>query len=317
MKFLARFLVACALFFVVGHADAATCFWVGGTGNFDNANTASWASSSGGTTGTCAATGGIPKNAADTATFDASSGGGTVTVCGASSANCPSGAGSLNITGITCGAFTGTLDFSVNNPTVTLSNSFSCTGTGTRTLKLGSGTYNLTSLGNSNPWDLTTTTNLTFQAGTSTINMSSAATGQRLFAAGNVTYNVVTIADSGTGFGTETDIGGSPTFGTLTVTGPIRLVAFNNGMTITATTLNINGTYPNAMVLLLNSANANGNRLTVSVASGTPTITGAVIRGVVFSGGATFNATNSIDVSGNTGITINNPPSGGSRCIGC
>src|ERR1044072_8091929 len=81
-----RFSKALALlaFLWVSPAAAATCFAVG-SGQITPVNTAVWASTSGGTPGTCAGTGNVP-GAADTAQLDTSSGsytlnwGGTWTV---------------------------------------------------------------------------------------------------------------------------------------------------------------------------------------------------------------------------------------------
>src|SRR5687767_4143911 len=87
----------------------ANRFWVGGTGTWNNTNTTNWSATSNGAGGAS-----IPGTG-DTATFDASSGGGTVTV------DSPNAANSVTVQSITCGAFTGTLDFSANNNNVTLS----------------------------------------------------------------------------------------------------------------------------------------------------------------------------------------------------
>lgn len=128
----------------------ASRFWVGGTGTWDSSTTTHWAATSNGAGGSS-----VPGSA-DTATFDASSGGGTVT---------PDY--DMTVTSITMGAFTGTLTFATNNNSPTMS-TFSCSGTGTRTLSMGSGTWTMT--GNATTiWTTATTTNLTLNAGTSTV----------------------------------------------------------------------------------------------------------------------------------------------------
>jgi len=127
----------------------ANRYWVGGAGDWDVSTTTHWSDSSGGAGGQS-----VPGSS-DTAIFDAASGGGTVT---------PNY--NLSVVSITMGAFTGTLDFSANNNSPTLA-TFSCNGTGTRTLKMGTGTFTLT--GVSDVWIMNTVTNLTLDAGQSTI----------------------------------------------------------------------------------------------------------------------------------------------------
>lgn len=127
----------------------ASRFWVGSTGTWDNSDTTHWAATSNGAGGQS-----VP-GASDTVTFDANSGGGTVT---------PNY--DMTVTSITMGAFTGTLDFSANNNSPTMA-TFSGTGTGTRTLNMGSGTWTLTGTGTI--WNVGVSTNMTLDAGTSTI----------------------------------------------------------------------------------------------------------------------------------------------------
>lgn len=285
-------------------ANAATCFWVGGTGTWSTANTASWASATGGTAGTCAATGGIPKQAADTATFDGSSGGGTVTV--------DSTINGVTLTQITMGAFTGTLDFSVNNPSITITTQFSISGSGTRTLKLGSGTFNLTiGAGNNTGWFASTTTGLTFNAGTSTIVYTGAtAVSINAFQGGGLTYHNLTLIGNGTQPQTPLEILGSNTFSALAITGP-AYVEFSSGTTTTiSTAFSFAGASSSSVIGLFNVWSS-GAAPTISIPSGTATCNWCAINGLTFSGGATFTASNSFDLKGNTGITITGPSGGG------
>jgi len=154
----------------------ASRFWVGGTGTWNGSSTTNWAATSGGAGGQS-----VPGSA-DTVTFDASSGGGVVTV----NTN-------FNITSLTMGAFTGTLDFSANNNSPTMG-TFSGTGTGTRTLNMGGGTFTLTATGN--VWNFATTTNLTFNAQQSRILITNtAAPGtSATFTGGGLTYYTVEYA---------------------------------------------------------------------------------------------------------------------------
>ena len=57
---------------IAGTAQAASRFWVGGSGTWDNTSTTHWSTTSGGSGGASAPT------SADDVTFNASSGGGTV-----------------------------------------------------------------------------------------------------------------------------------------------------------------------------------------------------------------------------------------------
>jgi len=150
----------------------ASRFWVGGTGTWDNSTTTNWAASSGGAGGAS-----VP-GVNDTVTIDASSGTGTITVNT-----------DFNITSLTCGAMGAgvgtpmTLDFSANNNSPTMS-TFSGTGTGFRTINMGSGTWTLNG-NNTTIWTTSTTTNLTLNAGTSTIVCNySGSTGTRTIVTG-------------------------------------------------------------------------------------------------------------------------------------
>jgi len=142
----------------------ASRFWVGGTGTWDASDTTHWAATSGGAGGVS-----VPGSG-DTVTFDGSSGGGTVTV-----------GYDPSVISITGGAFTGTLDFATSNPTM---QTFSFSGTGTRTLNYGSGNWTITG-NNATVWTTQTTTNMTTVVGTATINLTYAGgTGTRAVIAG-------------------------------------------------------------------------------------------------------------------------------------
>lgn len=137
----------------------AARFWVGGAGTWDGVDLTHISATSGG------AGGASNPGSGDTMTFDGSSGGGTVTVTYA-----------VDVTSITMGAFTGTLDFGSSSPTM---QAFLNSGTGTRTLVQGSGTWSIT--GNAiTVWDWTVLTNFTFTKGTNPIRFTySGSTGTR------------------------------------------------------------------------------------------------------------------------------------------
>ena len=198
----------------------ASRFWVLGTGTWSSLNLVNWSGTSGGAGGSS-----VP-GAADTATFDGSSGGGTVT---------PDY--NMTVTSITMGAFTGTLAFNTNNVSPTMS-TFSGSGTGARTLSMGSGTWTLT--GNATTiWNLSTITNLTFNAGTSTVDCNySGSTGTRTIISGSTTvgrfnnFNVTAGTDaltltSSSAFSTVnlnlTGYSGASNFGTTNISGNMTM----------------------------------------------------------------------------------------------
>lgn len=275
-----------------------------GGGHWGTGNSTNWASGTGGTVGTCAATGGVPKQSADTATFDGASGGGTVTV--------DTTMNGTTLTAITAGAFTGTLDFSVNNPSmsfISTGTAISFTGTGTgRIFKLGSGTFTISDRGS---FDFTTTTGAGVQSlASATIVMSSTAVaGQQLFAGGGFTYGTLTINGRATGqgaiFGAQVN-----TFTTVNLTGPLAL---NISAAQTITNLNVSGNASNYVNFPALTPQSTTITLTVTNAA----IDRAILRGVIFAGSSPA-ATNSIDMGNNNmnGGSITPPSGGGGHIIG-
>lgn len=314
MKKLFGLLLLAIAFLASDVSHAATCYWVGGAGNFDNANTASWASASGGTTGTCAATGGIPKNTADFAIFDGSSGGGTVTICGAASANCPSASGSVNISGITFGAFTGTLDFATNNPAVTLSTTFSGTGTGTRTLSMGNGVWTFGG-GTSALWNFVTTTNLTLNINSSSIVWKGALSTSSFFG-GAKTWGALTInansSNPGSFYVIEPGNNANNTFASLTINAPAS-IQVRSGATQTFTGgITVSGSSASNPVLF-ESDNLSNSAGTIAVGA-VSNVSWVFWRDIT---GATsaINSTSSFGFSAGGTLSITAPSTGGGGSI--
>jgi len=267
----------------------AARFWAGGTGNWDGttAPSAHWGTATNGV--------GIPASGPgvnDTATFDGNSGGGTVTVIG-----------NISCQSITCGAFTGTLDFSVNNNNVTLSanGGFNGSGTATRTINLGNGLWTISTTGTSTPWNMATTTGLTFNANGSTISFTGVGNAVRTFAGGGLTYSTVSFGPNTSG-ATGALISGANTFAALTLVAPFNL-SLTALVTQTVTALNSNGSPGSVNFIDASSA----SQATINAAAGTITISYTVIRNMVFGGGATFRAGNSFNLGNNSGITITPP----------
>ena len=270
----------------------ASRFWVGNGGTWDLSTTTHWASSTGGGGGSSA------PGSGDSVTIDGSGGSGTIT---------PSFGGSGTFQSITCGAMGMTLDFTTNNDSVTLNSTtgFSGTGSGTRTINLGNGTWTLSSGNGSNVWNFSTTTNLTFNANSSTITFSQVTNGTRTFIGGGKSYNTINVSANSSGgcFAIQS----SNTIATFGVSAP-NCVSFNGASTTTVTNaLNITATAGNLIFL---SGATIGTSATVSSANnGAFTYCG--IRDMTFSGGGTFTATSSFDFGHNSGVTITQPPSPG------
>lgn len=263
-----------------------------------------WSASSGGATGAS-----VPGSS-DTATFDAATcvGGVTCTITVNTT---------ITIQTLTFGACTAStngciLDFSVNNNDVNLTvGGLSGTGTGTRNFKKGSGIWTITAAGSGSIWNMGTTTGLTF-SDTGSIVYNSTAVGPT-FAGGGLSYNSVSFNVTGSGSGVI--LTGANTFATLLVGAGVTL-SMPQGVTNTITNaFALNGT-SSAPISMLSSTF--GTVSTVSTASGSASCAWCTFHSMVFSGGATFTASNSLNLGGNTGISITPPSVGGAggRIIG-
>jgi hypothetical protein len=283
----------------------AARFWVGGTGTWDAADTAHWSATSGGAGGQS-----VPGSA-DTVTFDASSGGGTVTV-----------ATNVTVLTITMGAFTGTLDFATNDNSVTLdgaSANFNNSGTGTRTLNMGDGTWTINKNGSGTAWTQATTTNLTFNANSSTLVFNGTFTGTRTVSLGATGgsvggYNVITFGANTSRGATALQATTAVTIATLNASSSIYFV-LTNGVTYSITnTMTISG---NSLSSLVAWATSSPTSIATISSANNGTFTWNVFRDITFAGGGTFSATNSLDFGNNTNISIAVPTvGGGARVIG-
>lgn len=281
----------------------ANRFWVGGTGTWNNSNTTSWSTTSSGGGGAS-----VPGTS-DVAIFDGSSGGGTVTV------DSPNGAGVVTVQGITMGAFTGTLDFATNDNAVTWSGTVSLTGTGSRTLNMGDGTWTCTAGASATTvWDATTTTNLTFNKNAANIVFSATPAANRQFIGGGLTYNNLTVTNGTAASGSRLfSFTTAATFNNLTFTN-CRYILMQAATTITVSgTLSYDGASTSFGVLTTNTGVAG----TISVANAN-TLNYLVIGNITKSGAGSITANDSYDMGNNTSVTINNPTGGtaGARVIG-
>lgn len=252
----------------------ASISWTG-TGSWTPSNTANWV-------------GGVVPGSSDTAVFPASTGTCTLNF-----------GGTITLQAITLTAFTSTWDNSVNNNNVTLStgaNAWNGSGTGTRTIKLGTATYAFTNAAGG--WNMGVTTNLTFTGNASTITFTGASTGNRTFAGGTLSYGTVNFGTcSGSGF---VAVSAGATFGTLTFTAPMRM-QFASG-TYTFNAAAYNGSAANINYFFSASP---GTQTTIA-ASGS-TFAWAAFRDVNFTGSPT--CADCFDLGDNAGMTVV-PPAG-------
>lgn len=263
-------------------------FWVGGTATWDNTNDANWSLSSGGANNT------THPVAGDAVTLDGSSGGGTVTV----NAN-------LAVSTLTTSAFTGTLDFSANNNSITLSGAWTDAATGVHTVNMGNGTWTFT-IATGSVVNVVAGANHTLNANSSTILLSATPTGSRQIVLGGKTINNLTVTNAAwSGFCFDWSGAGAFTIAgnlTLTNVGYVRPVA-GASSTITGTwTWDGNSTNQGLISPL-------GAAATISVGAAN-TLSYVLFQNVIKAGAGSITVNNGWNGGGNTGVTIN-APSGG------
>lgn len=196
----------------------------------------------------------------------------------------------------------GTFDaktYNVTAATATIS------GTTTRSLKMGSGTWTLT--GTAAVWTATTTTGLTFDKGTANIVLSNTSTSARTFAGGGLTYNKLTIGGT-TGTSTLT-ISGSNTFSELASTKTVaHTITFTAGTTTTVGAWTITGTSGN--VVTLQSSTTSSYTLTKTGGGTVSCDYMSISRSTATPGSTWYAGNNSTDGGNNSGWTFTAPPTG-------
>ena len=185
---------------------------------------------------------------------------------------------------------------------------FASTGAATRAVQ-GSGAWTV-GTGNvtGNVWNVTAS--LTTTSFSSSISYAaSAASAGRVFAGAGKTYS------GGISFGATSTTGvihvtGANTFGSLSISAP-NTIQFASGVTQTiSTAFTIAGSAGSYILLAQDNLN-NTTQWTLSVASGTATFAYCALQNLACTGGATFTASNSWDLEGNSGVTITAPGGGG------
>lgn len=174
----------------------------------------------------------------------------------------------------------GTLNTGSANVTIA---SITSSGTSTRVLNLGSGTWTMTSSGAT--WGLSGT-NLTVNSQTSTINCTSI--GAKIFIGGGYTYYILNQGGPG-----DLTIQGSNTFDNLTNSVNGTIIKFVTGTTQTFSNFSLNNTNIQSSLA--------GSQYTLSKSSGTVNADRLTIQDSIATGGAVWNAYNSTNSGNNNG----------------
>jgi len=245
-------------------------------------------------------------NTAATVTFNATTTGKTITTNGVTigvtiTLNGVGGAwtlgSALNISIYTLTLTNGTFDTSASNYAVTAS-AFSSSNSNIRTINLNGSTVTLGAV--STAWQMTTSTNATLNAGTSTINLTSS---NLIFAGGGLTYYNVQFTS--TSAGALFQVLGASTYNNFTVatasaTGLSRLI-FTASQTINGT-LTANGS--NGNIRLFVNSQTIGTTATLTCAA-IAAMTDVDFRDITIAGAhGTLSGTRLGDCGGNSNITF-------------
>ena len=228
-----------------------------------------------------------------------------ITLSSASGGNVGCAAGSFTLTlgdNLTMGGSTpgGLLDNSrsctinTNGKSVTAAKVIFDTGT----LTPGASAFTLTGTGTI----LSITSSATLSSNTATFKLTDASSSSKTIALGSkTTWGTIWLSGAGTG---TFIFSGAGTVDTLKADTPPHAIQFNASNTVTFTTWSISGTSGNLMTI---TSSSSGTPATLSKSSGTVTCDYCSIKDSTATGGATFNATNSTNVSGNTGWNFTVP----------
>lgn len=178
-------------------------------------------------------------------------------------------------------------DFNVTTP------KFFGSGTVLRTIRMGSGTWNLTGTGT--VWDISTNTNLTIVPETSTIVVSNTSSSNKTFAGAGKTYNNITVSGGGSGTFILT---GANTFNTFTLNAP-KTVTLPASTTQIISSFVAYGTSGNLITI---QSSSSGSQATLSQVSGIVSCNYLSLKDNNVTGGASWYAgSSSINVSNNSG----------------
>lgn len=270
----------------------ANRFWTG-TGTWDNVSTANWGTATGGT-------GASPPAATDSVIFDANS----VSCTVAATIN-----GSNTITTMVASTSTGIIDFSVNNPILTVQ-SFVANGASAPIVKLGTGALTVTG---ANGFDLTNVNaSSTTSSGVIVMSPGTLTGNSQNFAGAGRTYSSVTFNNRTTGL--ISSITGANTFGTLIFNGPIKATLTLSTTNTVTSSLQFNGTSSGLAEL---EVSANSTAIATIAASGATIIANyAALRQLTITGSPAWSGSGVFDVGANTGVIASVPAGGGGAIIG-
>lgn len=204
---------------------------------------------------------------------------------------------------ITAGIF----DAATNTAAITVGNLIGGGSTARSVLLGGTVTLGINVTGNQNIWSFTTITNLTFTINSANIVVSSGpnVSGNLNFIGGGLTYNTLTL--NATSLKSTLTITGANTFSNWSI-GAGWILLLGGAQTV-SNAFTLTGTPTNPVGLV-----ATTSIISVSVPSGTCTVTWGVLVGITGSGGATFTATNTL-ASGTIGWVVSPPSDGTSAGI--
>jgi len=184
--------------------------------------------------------------------------------------------------------------FSTGNFAFT-SSSFNSSNSSTRSISLGSSTLTLS--GTSTAWNFTTITNLTFNAGTSTINFTASSPN---FNSGGLTYS--TVGFTGGSNTSPLSIRGANTFLNLNISGPaslIKTLSFAANQIVTGTFTSNSGSY-NARTFFISDVLGTSRTITAA----TVAIAYCDFQDITGAGAGSWTGTSIGNCYGNSGITF-------------
>ena len=208
---------------------------------------------------------------------------------------------------LSTGAFTHTIGaFDASTFSVTLTASFTSTGSLTRTLSMGTNTWTLSSSATT-PWNIAAT-GLTLNCNTSTLKFTDTANGAMTIPFGALTYYKIWFS-RGASTGTLT-LSNAFICNNFTDDGTgAHTITWTKSTTYTFTTFNVSGGSGHVITMNTNTA---GTAATLSAASGIISCDWLSIKDSTATGGASWYAgANSTSVSGNSGWIFTAPPSTG------
>lgn len=175
--------------------------------------------------------------------------------------------------------------FNTNNNNITLTSRFSMTGTQTRVLNLGSSTVDI------DYWSINGT-NITINAGTSTIRANDFE-GDKLSDGPFTYYDVIIHGKNGS-------LENTGTFNSISFEAGAE-VELTSGATYSVSNMTATGSKFETITL---TASVQGSEATFSMSAGTLNASYLILQDIHATGGATFNADQSIDNGNNTGWNI-------------